>query len=75
MTIEHALKSRQLGSTGLTVFPLALGCMGMSEVYGSTNDADLVQAGYVRHIGLSEVGLDTIRRAQTSSTVRILGSS
>jgi aryl-alcohol dehydrogenase-like predicted oxidoreductase len=26
--------------------------------------ADLVRAGYVRHIGLSEVGVDTIRRAQ-----------
>lgn len=26
--------------------------------------ADLVKAGYVRHIGLSEVGVDTIRRAQ-----------
>ena len=25
--------------------------------------ADLIQAGYVRHIGLSEVGADTIRRA------------
>ena len=25
--------------------------------------ADLVKAGYVRHIGLSEVGADTIRRA------------
>ncbi|QCI65577.1 aldo/keto reductase [Phreatobacter stygius] len=27
--------------------------------------ADLVKAGYVRHVGLSEVGSDTIRRAQT----------
>ncbi|WP_211444566.1 aldo/keto reductase [Collimonas humicola] len=27
--------------------------------------ADLVKAGYVRHIGLSEVGAQTIRRAQT----------
>lgn len=26
--------------------------------------ADLVKAGYVKHIGLSEVGVDTIRRAQ-----------
>jgi aryl-alcohol dehydrogenase-like predicted oxidoreductase len=26
--------------------------------------ADLIKAGYVRHIGLSEVGVDTIRRAQ-----------
>jgi aryl-alcohol dehydrogenase-like predicted oxidoreductase len=25
--------------------------------------ADLVQAGYIRHIGLSEVGVDTLRRA------------
>jgi aryl-alcohol dehydrogenase-like predicted oxidoreductase len=27
--------------------------------------ADLVKAGYVRHIGLSEVGVDTIRRAHS----------
>jgi aryl-alcohol dehydrogenase-like predicted oxidoreductase len=27
--------------------------------------ADLIKAGYVRHIGLSEVGADTIRRAHT----------
>jgi aryl-alcohol dehydrogenase-like predicted oxidoreductase len=27
--------------------------------------ADMVKAGYVRHIGLSEVGVDTIRRANT----------
>jgi aryl-alcohol dehydrogenase-like predicted oxidoreductase len=27
--------------------------------------AELVQAGHVRHIGLSEVGADTLRRAQT----------
>jgi aryl-alcohol dehydrogenase-like predicted oxidoreductase len=27
--------------------------------------AEMVQAGYVRHVGLSEVGAETIRRAQT----------
>ena len=27
--------------------------------------ADLIKAGYVRHIGLSEVGVETIRRAQS----------
>jgi len=27
--------------------------------------ADLIRAGYVRHIGLSEVGVETIRRAQS----------
>ncbi|RUL98337.1 aldo/keto reductase [Rhizobium chutanense] len=31
--------------------------------------ADMVQAGYVRHIGLSEVGADTIRRAATAAPI------
>ncbi|MBB4521005.1 UNVERIFIED_ORG: aryl-alcohol dehydrogenase-like predicted oxidoreductase [Rhizobium sophorae] len=31
--------------------------------------ADLVKAGYVRHIGLSEVGADTIRRAATVAPI------
>jgi aryl-alcohol dehydrogenase-like predicted oxidoreductase len=35
--------------------------VGIEEVVGTL--AELVQAGYVRHIGLSEVGADTLRRA------------
>ncbi len=31
--------------------------------------ADLIQAGYVKHVGLSEVGADTIRRAHAVSPV------
>ncbi|PDT05774.1 aldo/keto reductase [Rhizobium chutanense] len=31
--------------------------------------ADMVKAGYVRHIGLSEVGADTIRRAATAAPI------
>jgi len=34
--------------------------------------ADLVKAGYVRHIGLSEVGADTIRRAHKVHPIRQL---
>ena len=30
--------TRRLGSTGPTVFPLALGCMGMSGMYGNSED-------------------------------------
>jgi aryl-alcohol dehydrogenase-like predicted oxidoreductase len=30
--------TRRLGSTGPTVFPLALGCMGMSGMYGNSDD-------------------------------------
>jgi aryl-alcohol dehydrogenase-like predicted oxidoreductase len=34
--------TRQLGVTGPTVFPLALGCMGMSGMYGKSEDDESV---------------------------------
>ena len=33
---------RQLGSAGPSVFPLALGCMGMSGMYGPTDEAESI---------------------------------
>jgi aryl-alcohol dehydrogenase-like predicted oxidoreductase len=33
---------RKLGATGPEVFPLALGCMGMSGAYGATDDAESI---------------------------------
>jgi len=33
---------RKLGATGPEVFPLALGCMGMSGIYGATDDAESI---------------------------------
>jgi aryl-alcohol dehydrogenase-like predicted oxidoreductase len=38
MTTQNSTATRQLGSTGPSIFPLALGCMGMSGMYGVTND-------------------------------------
>ena len=38
------LPDRQLGRSGPHVFPIALGCMGMSGMYGSTDDAESVRA-------------------------------
>src|SRR5512145_2335441 len=38
MTTER----RQLGSKGPTVFPLALGCMGMSGMYGAADERESV---------------------------------
>ncbi len=40
MTTASRPSLRQLGSTGPAVFPLALGCMGMSAMYGPTDDAE-----------------------------------
>ncbi len=34
--------SRRLGATGPSVFPLALGCMGMSGVYGHADDSESI---------------------------------
>ncbi|MGD0683426.1 MAG: aldo/keto reductase [Terracidiphilus sp.] len=39
MTIS-ATQLRKLGSTGPEVFPIALGCMGMSGMYGATDEAE-----------------------------------
>ncbi len=35
-----AMQRRKLGSTGPEVFPIALGCMGMSGMYGATDEAE-----------------------------------
>lgn len=37
------MRTKQLGNTTLHVSRLGLGCMGMSEFYGSTNDEESVQ--------------------------------
>src|ERR1035441_8017950 len=42
MTCENDSASRRLGSAGPTVFPLALGCMGMSGMYGPADEAECI---------------------------------
>lgn len=42
MTTRTSAQPRQLGSSGPSVFPLALGCMGMSGSYGSSDEAESV---------------------------------
>ncbi|MEG4574113.1 aldo/keto reductase [Microcoleus sp. N3A4] len=59
MTAENAIKPRQLGSTGPTIFPLALGCMGMSGMYGSSDDDEsiaTIHAAIDRGVTLLDTG-------------------
>jgi aryl-alcohol dehydrogenase-like predicted oxidoreductase len=50
---------RKLGAQGPAVFPLALGCMGMSGVYGQTSDDDgikTIHAAIERGVTLLDTG-------------------
>lgn len=50
---------RRLGSTGPTVFPLALGCMGMSGMYGPADEktcADTIHEALERGVTLFDTG-------------------
>jgi len=40
MTTASAIQPRKLGRTGPAVFPIALGCMGMSGVYGPADESE-----------------------------------
>jgi len=51
--------SRKLGSSGPSVFPLALGCMGMSGMYGQTDDNEsiaTIHAALERGVNLLDTG-------------------
>ena len=52
------MKNRKLGNQGLTVSELGLGCMGMSEFYGTGDEAESI-ATIHRAIELGLTLLDT----------------
>jgi len=52
------MKQVKLGSQGASVSRIGLGCMGMSEFYGETNDADSADA-LLRALDLGMTFLDT----------------
>src|SRR5580693_3439161 len=59
MTTESASALRHLGSAGPAVFPLALGCMGMSGMYGGTDESEsiaTIHAALERGVTLIDTG-------------------
>jgi aryl-alcohol dehydrogenase-like predicted oxidoreductase len=42
MTAENKIDMRELGTTGPKVFPIALGCMGMSGMYGASDENESI---------------------------------
>jgi len=42
MTTTATKPTRKLGATGPSVFPIALGCMGMSGVYGAADESESI---------------------------------
>ncbi len=59
MTEPKSPKSTKLGASGPGVFPIGLGCMGMSGMYGTSADDASVAAGRPA----DEESVDTIRAA------------
>ena len=66
------MEQRQLGTSGLTVSALGLGCMGMSGLYGST-DADESIATIHRAIDLGITFLDTAELYGPHANEELLG--
>jgi len=42
MTTTATKSTRKLGATGPSIFPIALGCMGMSGVYGAADESESI---------------------------------
>ncbi len=69
---ELVMKQRTLGSQGLTVSALGLGCMGMSEFYGAGDEQESI-ATIHRAIALGVTFLDTVDVYGRGENERLVG--
>jgi aryl-alcohol dehydrogenase-like predicted oxidoreductase len=68
------MQRRKLGTRGLTVSALGLGCMGMSEFYGATNEDEAIAAIH-RALGLGIDFLDTADMYGPFTNERLVGKA
>jgi aryl-alcohol dehydrogenase-like predicted oxidoreductase len=68
------MNQRKLGTQGLTVSALGLGCMGMSEFYGTRDDQESI-ATIHRAVGLGVTLLDTADMYGCGENERLVGSA
>ncbi len=71
---KNLLRQRNLGSEGLIVSELGLGCMGMSWAYGTSNDEESI-ATIHRAIELGVTFLDTADRYGPYANERLVGKA
>ena len=72
MTTTTSLEHRALGRQGLKVSALGLGCMGMSEFYGATDDAESISTIH-RALDLGIDFLDTADMYGTGRNEQLVG--
>ncbi len=68
------MKTRKLGRQGLTVSELGLGCMGMSEFYGTTNESESI-ATIHRALELGVDFLDTADMYGIGANEQLVGKA
>jgi aryl-alcohol dehydrogenase-like predicted oxidoreductase len=71
---KHMIKQRTLGTQGLTVSALGLGCMGMSTAYGAADQAEAV-ATIHRAIELGVTMFDTAEKYGPYTNETLLGQA
>jgi aryl-alcohol dehydrogenase-like predicted oxidoreductase len=74
MKEENMLKKRKLGREGLEVSEIGLGCMGMSQFYGETDDAESISTLH-RAIDLGVTYFDTAENYGPFVNEELLGKA
>ena len=74
LTGDERMKQRELGRSGLTVSAIGLGCMGMSQAYGTRDDEESMRTLH-RALDLGLTFLDTADAYGDGANERLVGGA